>query len=69
LRRLNETNVHISRRAVKYEDIYLNEYATVPTLDIGLSHYFPFYNTERLHQSLSYRVPAEVHFGLKPYSL
>jgi putative transposase len=64
-------NIFVERlwRTVKYEDIYLKEYATVPTLDTGLSRYFPFYNTERPHQSLSYRVPAEVHFGLKPYSL
>jgi len=64
-------NIFVERlwRTVKYEDIYLKEYATVPALDAGLGCYFPFYNTERPHQSLSYRVPAEVHFGLNPYSL
>ena len=48
---------------VKYEDIYLKEYANVPELDAGLSGYFRFYNIERLHQSLNYRTPAELHFG------
>jgi len=28
---------------------------------MGLHVYFRFYNQERLHQSLNYRTPAEVH--------
>ena len=58
-------NIFVERlwRSVKYEDIYLHEYATVPELEKGLERYFTFYNYERLHQSLSYQVPAEVHLG------
>jgi putative transposase len=58
-------NVFVERlwRSVKYENIYINEYSDVPALEAGLSAYFTFYNTERLHQSLSYRTPAEVHFA------
>jgi putative transposase len=58
-------NIFIERlwRSVKYEDIYLKEYATVPELDAGLADYFRFYNYERPHQSLAYRTPAEVHFA------
>jgi putative transposase len=58
-------NIFVERlwRTVKYEDIYLNAYATVPALITGLTRYFPFYNNERFHQSLDYRTPAEVHFG------
>ena len=58
-------NIFVERlwRTVKYEDIYLKEYATVPALLSGLTSYFAFYNGERLHQSLGYRTPAEVHFG------
>ena len=57
-------NIFVERlwRTVKYEDIYLKEYATVPVLTIGLQSYFDFYNTERPHQGLGYRTPAEVHF-------
>ena len=33
----------------------------VPELECGLRAYFGFYNTERLHQSLDYRTPAEVY--------
>ena len=59
-------NIFIERlwRTVKYEDVYLRDYATVPNLDRGLSRYFPFYNNERLHQSLGHRPPAEVHFAV-----
>lgn len=58
-------NIFVERlwRTVKYEDIYLQEYATVPALVTGLTRYFTFYNNERLHQSLGYRTPAEVYFG------
>jgi putative transposase len=58
-------NVFIERlwRALKYEDIYLNDYATVPELEAGLERYFYFYNHERLHQGLGYRTPASVHFA------
>lgn len=58
-------NVFVERlwRTVKYEHVYLHEYAFVPELEKGLGEYFAFYNQERLHQSLSYRPPAEVHFA------
>jgi len=45
-----------------YENIYMNDYRTVPELRSGLKHYFEFYNQERLHQSLDYQTPSEVHF-------
>ena len=56
-------NVFVERlwRTVKYEEIYLRCYATVPELTEGLGRYFPFYNEERLHQALDYRTPAEVY--------
>ena len=50
--------------SVKYENIYLNQYGTVPQLYTGLTAYFDFYNHERRHQSLNYRTPAEEHFVL-----
>jgi putative transposase len=56
-------NVFVERlwRSVKYEDIYLWGYETVPQLEQGLGRYFPFYNEERLHQALDYRTPAAVY--------
>ncbi len=56
-------NMFIERlwRTVKYEHLYLYDYQTGAAVTQGLSNYFLFYNTERPHQSLSYRTPAAVH--------
>jgi putative transposase len=56
-------NIFIERlwRSVKYEDIYLNDYATVPALRRGLTDYFQFYCYERRHQSLARRTPWDVY--------
>ena len=58
-------NVFIERlwRTVKYEDIYLKDYAEVDELIEGLGSYFDFYRQERPHQALKYRTPAEVYLG------
>ncbi len=63
-------NIFIERlwRTVKYEDIYLNLYDTVPELISGLKRYFSFYNHERQHQSLGYLAPAKVHFEQQLHS-
>ena len=50
-------------RTVKYEEVYLNEYATPREAQHGLSRYFQFYNHQRPHQALDYRTPAVVYFG------
>lgn len=50
-------------RTVKYEDIFLRSYRTIDETRRGLTAYFRFYNTERKHQSLDYRTPAEVYFN------
>lgn len=57
-------NIFVERlwRSVKYEHVYLHDHATVPDLQAGLRDYFHFYNHHRLHQSLDYLTPAEVHF-------
>jgi putative transposase len=56
-------NVFVERlwRSVKYENIYLHGYESVPALEQGLACYWPFYNHERPHQALDYRTPAEVY--------
>ena len=55
-------NIMIERlwRSVKYEDIYIKRYETVPELMDGLTRYFQHYNTERPHQSLGYQTPSQV---------
>jgi putative transposase len=59
-------NIFIERlwRTVKYEEVYLKDYQSVIDAESGLSQYFDFYNQERLHQSLGYMTPQEVHFGV-----
>ena len=56
-------NIFVERlwRSVKYEDVYLKGYASVPDLLLGLADYFAFYNAERFHQSLDYLTPDEVY--------
>ena len=55
-------NLFIERlwRSVKYEEVYLKAYQDGRDARIGLGKYFRFYNTERPHQALGYRTPAEV---------
>ena len=56
-------NVFVERlwRTVKYEEVYLKDYATGVECYAGLKQYLRFYCEERLHQSLDYRTPAEVY--------
>lgn len=58
-------NIFVERlwRTVKYEDIYLKDYGSVPEMEVGVAAYFWFYHHQRLHQALEYRTPAEVHFN------
>jgi putative transposase len=57
-------NIFIERlwRTVKYEDVYLHDYADGAEAKRRLKAYFDFYNHHRPHQSLGYRTPAEVYF-------
>lgn len=57
-------NIFVERfwRSVKYEEVYLKDYDTVPTAVENLKAYFIFYNQERLHQSLGYLTPATVYY-------
>ena len=48
-------------RTVKYEEVYLKDYAAEARRE--LRRYFRFYNQERLHQALDYHTPAEVYEG------
>jgi putative transposase len=56
-------NVFVERlwRSVKYEEVYIKDYSSVPEAVRNLGTYFTFYNHERLHQALDYRTPAQVY--------
>lgn len=57
-------NIFVERlwRTVKYEEVYLHQYLTVPEARRSLNKYFIFYNTERIHGSLGYKTPYEIYF-------
>jgi putative transposase len=58
-------NIFIERlwRTVKYECIYLNDFALVEECRQILSKFFIFYNTKRPHQSLNGKPPVSVYEG------
>ncbi|MDA0735437.1 MAG: IS3 family transposase [Chloroflexi bacterium] len=58
-------NIFVERlwRTVKYEEVYLKAYTDGRQAKAGLKSYFHFYNTQRPHQALGYRTPAEVFNG------
>ena len=48
-------------RSVKYEEVYLKDYRSVPEAMNGLQGYVEFYNRDRIHQALNYQTPAAVY--------
>ena len=58
-------NIFIERlwRSLKYEEVYLKDYASVAEARAGIDAYFRFYNHDRLHQSLGYRTPAGIYLA------
>ena len=57
-------NVFVERlwRTVKYEEVYLKDYATVWDAESNLEQYLWFYNHERFHSSLANEMPAQVYW-------
>ena len=57
-------NVFVERlwRSVKYEEVYLKDYADGWEAEDSLASYFRFYCHERVHQSLGYRTPKEAYY-------
>jgi putative transposase len=58
-------NVFVERlwRSLKYEEVYLKDYATGAECHAGLKAYLRFYCDERPHQALNNWTPAEVYRG------
>jgi site-specific recombinase XerC len=48
-------------RSIRYEEVYLNDYANPKIARRGLAEYLHFYDYHRLHQALRYQTPAAVY--------
>lgn len=59
-------NIFVERlwRTVKYDDIYIKGYQTLPEVNTGLKEFFDDYNMDRRHSSLGYKTPWTVFAGL-----
>jgi putative transposase len=57
-------NIFVERlwRSLKYEEVYLKDYATPTEARQGVDGYIQFYDYQRIHQALDYRTPASVYF-------
>ena len=54
-------------RSLKYEEVYLNAYASVAEARAGIGSWLSFYNEERQHQSLGYRTPRQAYEAECPW--
>lgn len=56
-------NVYIERfwRTLKYEDIHIRQYDSLKECREGVARFIDFYNTQRIHQSLGYKVPDALY--------
>jgi putative transposase len=63
-------NIFIERlwRSLKYENVYLHAYASVPEARAGIAAWLHFYNEERLHQAHGYRTPRQIYEGQCPWT-
>ena len=64
-------NVVVERlwRSVKYEEVYLKAYDSVPEARASLGLYFDFYNNRRPHSSFACRTPDQVYFDTLPQEM
>ena len=57
-------NICIERfwRSIKYEEIYLNEYKNIKSLNRAIEKYIYSYNKKRLHSAIGYKTPNEIYY-------
>ena len=63
-------NIFVERlwRSLKYEEVYLHAYTSVPQAKAGIGAWLHFYNEERLHQTHGYRTPRQVYEAQCPWT-
>lgn len=64
-------NIFVERlwRTVKYDDIYIKRYETIPETQVGLKEFFDDYNMTRRHSSLKNKTPWTIFSGLEVMQL
>jgi putative transposase len=64
-------NVFIERlwRSLKYEEVYLKAYDSIPDARRQIGAYFEMYNRRRPHQALDNRTPDEAFYGREELQL
>jgi putative transposase len=62
---LGGDNVFVEQlwRSIKYEEVYLHAYKTVPEARVGIGRYLTFYNSRRPHSSLDRQTPDQASFN------
>ncbi len=57
-------NVFIERlwRSLKYEEVYLHAYGSIPRARDGIRRWMHFYNHRRKHQALEKRIPDTLYY-------
>ena len=59
---MSADNIFVERLcSLKYEEVYLNAYATVAEAKTSIGAWLSFYNEERQHQSLGYHTPRQIY--------
>jgi len=63
-------NIFVERlwRSLKYEEVYLHAYTSVPEAKAGIGAWLHFYNEERLHQTHGYQTPRQVYEAQRPWT-
>ena len=58
-------NVFVERlwRTIKYEEVYLHAYDSVPEARASIGRYLSFYNSKRPHSSLDRQTPDKAYFN------
>lgn len=61
-------NIFVERlwRTVKYEEVYLRAYDSIPEAKTHLANYLSFYNSRRPHQTFDGQTPDTIYFDNLP---
>jgi putative transposase len=64
-------NVRIERfwRTIKYEDVFIQSYETLPEARSGIDKFIKHYNYQRPHQALHYKTPSDLYTTSKEGAL